>query len=230
MLFKEYLKKAMKTNGCGQNSLYFLYALTGEIGELVDELKKVAYHNHEINQEKILKEVGDILWGIAYFENLHKRSDEDISIYDKIIDSEIFKGCLLENDNYLHTALHSGEPNFVIKLNENDLRSKIDVVTIKLLSVSAGVSEEYNNLLERNVEKNSVDVLFVERIMLHNLQYTSNRVRRKVLQLVTILNFICEEILDSSISLAMDINIEKLMARYKGEFSPEKSIKRVDVK
>ena len=38
---------------------------TGEAGEIADEVKKVVFHGHELNKEKLLKEAGDKLWYIA---------------------------------------------------------------------------------------------------------------------------------------------------------------------
>lgn len=37
----------------------------GEAGEISDEIKKVVYHEHPINIEKLLKEAGDVLWYVS---------------------------------------------------------------------------------------------------------------------------------------------------------------------
>ncbi|HQR07023.1 MAG TPA: nucleoside triphosphate pyrophosphohydrolase family protein [Gemmatales bacterium] len=39
--------------------------LTGEAGEVADEIKKVIGHGHELNKDKLKKELGDVLWYIA---------------------------------------------------------------------------------------------------------------------------------------------------------------------
>lgn len=39
--------------------------LAGETGELVDELKKVLYHNKELDISKLRSELGDVLWYIS---------------------------------------------------------------------------------------------------------------------------------------------------------------------
>ena len=39
--------------------------LTGESGEFADLIKKWKFHGHELDQTKLLKEVGDILWYAA---------------------------------------------------------------------------------------------------------------------------------------------------------------------
>lgn len=47
--------------------------LCGESGEVADELKKVIYHGHDLDVEKIAKELGDVMHyvaGIATFLEL----------------------------------------------------------------------------------------------------------------------------------------------------------------
>ena len=44
-------------NGC--------YGLCGEAGECIDLLKKFEFQGHEFNQEKMLDELGDVLWYIV---------------------------------------------------------------------------------------------------------------------------------------------------------------------
>lgn len=39
--------------------------LTGEAGEVADHLKKVYFHGHAMNEEHLVKELGDILWYLA---------------------------------------------------------------------------------------------------------------------------------------------------------------------
>jgi NTP pyrophosphatase (non-canonical NTP hydrolase) len=34
----------------------------GEAGEIINEVKKVVHHGHDLNKEKILEETGDLLW------------------------------------------------------------------------------------------------------------------------------------------------------------------------
>jgi NTP pyrophosphatase (non-canonical NTP hydrolase) len=36
--------------------------LAGESGEVIDQIKKHLFQGHEINQEKMLDELGDVLW------------------------------------------------------------------------------------------------------------------------------------------------------------------------
>lgn len=44
-------------NGC--------YGLCGESGECIDLLKKHEFQGHELNEEKLIDELGDVLWYIA---------------------------------------------------------------------------------------------------------------------------------------------------------------------
>jgi len=39
--------------------------LAGEVGEVVDYLKKVVFHGHPLDKEKLTKELGDALWYLA---------------------------------------------------------------------------------------------------------------------------------------------------------------------
>lgn len=41
------------------------FGLSGETGELNDILKKWMFHGHELEEEKVKKELGDIMWYVA---------------------------------------------------------------------------------------------------------------------------------------------------------------------
>ncbi len=56
-LISEDGKKDMITNG--------VLGLAGEAGECCDIVKKYKYQGHELNKEKLLDELGDVLWYIA---------------------------------------------------------------------------------------------------------------------------------------------------------------------
>jgi NTP pyrophosphatase (non-canonical NTP hydrolase) len=40
----------------------YALGLTGEAGETADEIKKVVFHGHDLDKEKVKKELGDVLW------------------------------------------------------------------------------------------------------------------------------------------------------------------------
>lgn len=43
--------------------------LTGEAGEVADHIKKHVGHDHELDKDKVLKELGDSLWYVAVLSN-----------------------------------------------------------------------------------------------------------------------------------------------------------------
>jgi len=40
--------------------------LCGEAGEFAEQIKKHLFHGHPLDQEKAVKEVGDVLWYVAF--------------------------------------------------------------------------------------------------------------------------------------------------------------------
>jgi NTP pyrophosphatase (non-canonical NTP hydrolase) len=66
--FDTYQKLAHRTSG--QNSRREILCMSslglcGESGEVADIIKKVLYHGHLLDENKIVKELGDILWYVA---------------------------------------------------------------------------------------------------------------------------------------------------------------------
>lgn len=39
--------------------------LAGEAGEVADSVKKMVFHQHGINRDELIKELGDVLWYVA---------------------------------------------------------------------------------------------------------------------------------------------------------------------
>lgn len=74
MEFNEYQVLAARTDNnninderllrCGR-LLNAAIGLSGEAGELLDEVKKIVFHGHNFDQGKLEKELGDILWYAA---------------------------------------------------------------------------------------------------------------------------------------------------------------------
>jgi len=70
--FNRYQKDSSGTSGAHQD-LYGREArlsiaalgLAGEAGEVADYVKKVVGHNHPLDKETIIKELGDVLWYVA---------------------------------------------------------------------------------------------------------------------------------------------------------------------
>ena len=65
----EYQKLAMKTLNPTLNKKEILVngvmGLNGESGEVIDIVKKHMFQGHELDKEKIKKELGDVMWYVA---------------------------------------------------------------------------------------------------------------------------------------------------------------------
>jgi NTP pyrophosphatase (non-canonical NTP hydrolase) len=58
--------QAMKELGNDPGAIFMAaFGLAGESGEAVDHVKKAAFHGHALDKDKLLKEVGDIMWYCA---------------------------------------------------------------------------------------------------------------------------------------------------------------------
>ena len=76
MELTRYQKLAARTIPQGgshvRNLLNFCLGLSGESGELIDHVKKAVFHGHDLNQEYLAKELGDILWYLAGISSVLK--------------------------------------------------------------------------------------------------------------------------------------------------------------
>lgn len=65
----EYQQEASRTipqdRWFNTNVANFSMGLSGEVGEVVDHLKKFLYHGHELDKKEVEKELGDILWYLS---------------------------------------------------------------------------------------------------------------------------------------------------------------------
>lgn len=76
---KEYTKLAMRTaTGKGRSLLNVGLGLPGEAGEVADMIKKHTFQGHELNEEKLILELGDVLWYVALACNLLNVEMEDV--------------------------------------------------------------------------------------------------------------------------------------------------------
>jgi NTP pyrophosphatase (non-canonical NTP hydrolase) len=48
-----------------QRYVNFAMGLAGETGEVVDYLKKVCFHGHPLDTDKLAEELGDLMWYVA---------------------------------------------------------------------------------------------------------------------------------------------------------------------
>lgn len=69
MTANEYQQKAMtfrnQENSKEDALLVGVMGLCGESGEAIDHVKKVLFHGHALDQDYMLKELGDIAWYLA---------------------------------------------------------------------------------------------------------------------------------------------------------------------
>ncbi len=69
MDMNEYQKLALRTAGHRESTdkvlTYTALGLTGESGEVAEEIKKVLYHAHPLDRDRLGKELGDVLWYLA---------------------------------------------------------------------------------------------------------------------------------------------------------------------
>lgn len=70
MDFKEYQELAYRTANQGLTKEQALanaaMGLAGEAGEICDYLKKVLFHGHTLDLDRLSKELGDLNWYVAY--------------------------------------------------------------------------------------------------------------------------------------------------------------------
>lgn len=89
MTGNEYQKLVRRTRnikaGCHMELANYSMGLAGEIGEVIDHLKKHVFYEHDIGIEYIKKEFGDVLWYLA------AASDVLALPLDEIMESNINK-------------------------------------------------------------------------------------------------------------------------------------------
>ncbi|MDA2655873.1 nucleoside triphosphate pyrophosphohydrolase family protein [Bacillus cereus] len=75
MNFKEYQTAVTRTFATGrtyeENATNYAMGLCGEAGEVTDHIKKAVYHGHDLNEDEVEKELGDVLWYLAALAETH---------------------------------------------------------------------------------------------------------------------------------------------------------------
>ena len=71
MDWREYQREAMRTRGdvtASERERLALagLGLAGETGEVVDHLKKIVFHGHTVDGVALTREIGDLMWYVAY--------------------------------------------------------------------------------------------------------------------------------------------------------------------
>ena len=73
MEIKDYQKECMRTAtfwGSEEEIVCNMcMGIAGESGEIVDYLKKVEFHGHEFDREKLINELGDLMWYVFALSN-----------------------------------------------------------------------------------------------------------------------------------------------------------------
>lgn len=75
----EALRTAANSNDPVRRLVVISLGLTGEAGEVADHVKKFVGHGHELDEEHIIEELGDILWYVANFADFLNVSLADVA-------------------------------------------------------------------------------------------------------------------------------------------------------
>ena len=77
-------RRTSNTNGPEQASydklINGVMGLCGEAGECIDVVKKMMFQQHELNSEKLIEELGDVLWYCAELASGLGVSLEDVAL------------------------------------------------------------------------------------------------------------------------------------------------------
>lgn len=66
MDLNEYQKLASRTANLKDEALTnFALGIAGEAGEVADMVKKHVYHDHLLDRDELIKELGDVLWYVS---------------------------------------------------------------------------------------------------------------------------------------------------------------------
>lgn len=79
--YREAIDRTMNVELTEKEKLSMLaLGIAGEAGEIVDTLKKVLYHGHELDLEKLIFELGDLEYYLQHLKKHYKISDEKVYI------------------------------------------------------------------------------------------------------------------------------------------------------
>ena len=88
MNFEEYKKQRKSSEvwigSSNEKACMLCMGLAGESGEIVDYFKKVIFHHNPLDKEKLIKELGDMVWYFVGLLDLYKIDIEDV--FDKNIE------------------------------------------------------------------------------------------------------------------------------------------------
>jgi NTP pyrophosphatase (non-canonical NTP hydrolase) len=87
MNFNEYQIEASRTFSCiasTENLHVAALGLCGESGEVADMVKKHVAQGHELDRDKLIKELGDVLWYIALASSCIGVDLDDVAEANKV--------------------------------------------------------------------------------------------------------------------------------------------------
>lgn len=77
--YREQRKRSEIWTGSADEKVCMLcMGLAGESGEIVDYFKKMLFHKHPFNKEKLIKELGDMMWYFVGLLDFFKIDIEDV--------------------------------------------------------------------------------------------------------------------------------------------------------
>lgn len=63
--YQQCAARTLPDNGLDEDLVANALGLSGEAGEVADEIKKVVFHKHDLNSDRLIKELGDVMWYVA---------------------------------------------------------------------------------------------------------------------------------------------------------------------
>ncbi len=82
MNLNEYQELALRTAGnhgdFDRTLMYTALGLNGEAGEVAELIKKAFFHGHDLDRDKLMKELGDVLWYLAVMAHALDMSLEEV--------------------------------------------------------------------------------------------------------------------------------------------------------
>ena len=80
LIYQEKSKRTMNTALETKDQLNnYVFGLVGEVGEVVDLLKKFFFHGHEVDSNRLKSELGDILWYVSAVASLFNINLQEIA-------------------------------------------------------------------------------------------------------------------------------------------------------
>ena len=81
MTANEYQKAAMRTaSGRCYDIANAAMGISGEAGEVTDLVKKAMFQGHDLSREKVVEELGDLMWYVALMAELIGVTLEDVMV------------------------------------------------------------------------------------------------------------------------------------------------------